>query len=161
MSPTLYAREVAKDIGPSQQRRGHSQIKLGWQTAHRSAVTSTHDKHVNQPVLKPQNMTRHDHFILKSLKHRNKTAEVYQNIYLQEKSSIILCLNWSQCGEGYFCPNITVNLNQSFLSTLAPAQTTERNIAICFPYNGGGKGGGQGGARPHFNPPSSKPILSN
>ena len=115
MSPTLYARGVAKDIEPSQQRRGRSQIKLGWQTAHRSTVTSTRDKHIDQLVLRPQNMTRHDHFILKSLKHRNKTAKVYQNIYLQEKkSNIILCLNWSQCRESYFCPNITVNLNQSF-----------------------------------------------
>ena len=84
--------------------------------------------------LNPQNMTRHD-LILKSLKTSRQTTRVYQSIHLQENSNVILTSINHNVKGGHSCPNITVNLNQSFLSTLTPTQVIERDASTCFLYN--------------------------
>ena len=62
-----------------------------------------------------------------------------------------------------FLSKVTVNLNQSFLSTLAPAQAAERNIASLLPIHNGG-GGARGGQIPfstHLLPSQFKAIKDN
>ena len=98
-------------------------------------------------------MTRHD-LILKNLKTAQQKQLKFIRAFICKKSNVILCLNWSQCGGGSFLPKHYSQSKSIILSTLAPAQITERNAATCFPCDGGG-----GGARPHFHPPFSRPSF--